>query len=140
MCPTLHSYCKETKLKGAFSGLRQLLAPRSPSKMMKRVFLFYLKSHFRSQDIWFFFLIFWSCRKTALLERPRLISKFMTSQLGYRTITIQVLPNISRSKDNQRMKFDQLIEYNTRNIFLQKSCMTKKSRQKFKYLENEKSF
>ena len=31
-----------------------------------------------------------------------------------------MLPNISRSKGNQRIKFDQLIEYNMRNIFLEK--------------------
>ena len=37
-------------------------------------------------------------------------------------ITIHVLPNISRSKDNQTMKFGQLIEYKLKNIFLQKSC------------------
>ena len=33
-----------------------------------------------------------------------------------------MLPNISQSKDNQPMKFDQVIEYNKRNIFRQKSC------------------
>ena len=33
-----------------------------------------------------------------------------------------MLPNISRSKDNQTMKFGQLIECNIRNIFLEKSC------------------
>ena len=32
-----------------------------------------------------------------------------------------ILPNISRSKGNQTMKFGQLIEYNVRNIFLEKS-------------------
>ena len=32
-----------------------------------------------------------------------------------------ILPNISRSKGNWAMKFDQLIEYNMRNIFLKKS-------------------
>ena len=32
-----------------------------------------------------------------------------------------ILTNISRSKGNQSMKFGQLIEYNTRNIFLDKS-------------------
>ena len=37
-------------------------------------------------------------------------------------ITIHTLPNISRSKDNQAIRFGQLIEYNMRNIFLQKSC------------------
>ena len=32
-----------------------------------------------------------------------------------------MLPNISRSKGNQTIKFGQLIEYNMRNIFLEKS-------------------
>ena len=41
----------------------------------------------------------------------------MMSQLGKQTITVQILRNISRSKDNWKMKFAQLIEYN-RNIFL----------------------
>ena len=36
----------------------------------------------------------------------------MSSQPEKQTTTIHVLPNISRSNDNQRMKFDQLIEYN----------------------------
>ena len=31
------------------------------------------------------------------------------------------LPNISRNKDNQAVKFDQFIEYNMKNIFLEKS-------------------
>ena len=46
----------------------------------------------------------------------------MTSQPGQPTIVIQTLPNVSRSKDNQTMKFGQLKEYNVRNIFLEKSC------------------
>ena len=46
----------------------------------------------------------------------------MTSQPGLQTIAIHVLPNISQSKDNQKMKFGQLIEYNNRHIFLQKLC------------------
>ena len=46
----------------------------------------------------------------------------MTSQPGLQTILIHILPNISQSKDNQKMKFRQLIEYNKRNIFLQKLC------------------
>ena len=33
---------------------------------------------------------------------------------------IRILPNISRSKDNQTKKFGQLIESDVRNIFLQK--------------------
>ena len=42
----------------------------------------------------------------------------MTSQTGYKTIAITILPNISQSKGNQTMKFDQLTEYNKINIFL----------------------
>ena len=45
----------------------------------------------------------------------------MTSQPGWQTIVIHILPNISRSKGNQTMKFGQLIECNMRNIFLEKS-------------------
>ena len=44
----------------------------------------------------------------------------MTSQPGLQTIAIHILPNISQSKCNQTMKFGQIIEYNKRNIFLQK--------------------
>ena len=45
----------------------------------------------------------------------------MTSQLGSQRIAKHKLPNISRSKDNQTMKLGQLIEYNMRNIFVEKS-------------------
>ena len=44
----------------------------------------------------------------------------MTSQSSSKTIVIHILPNISQSKGNQKMKFDQLIEYNKRNDLLQK--------------------
>ena len=36
-------------------------------------------------------------------------------------MTIHILPNISRSKGNQTVKFGQLIDYNMRHIFLEKS-------------------
>ena len=45
----------------------------------------------------------------------------MTSQPEKQTIAIHILPNISRSRGNQTMKFRQLIEYNTTNIFPEKS-------------------
>ena len=35
------------------------------------------------------------------------------------TIVLYILPNISRSKANQTIKFCQLIEYNMGNIFLE---------------------
>ena len=45
----------------------------------------------------------------------------MTSQTGLQTIALHILLNISRSKGNQTVKFGQLIEYNIRNIFVEKS-------------------
>ena len=49
-------------IKGTVSGLRQYLATESSIKMMKNAFYFTLKALF-------FLQIFWSCRKTAWLER-----------------------------------------------------------------------
>ena len=94
-----------------------------PFKNDEKCFLFRLKSFFRSQDK-VFMTTFWSCRKNSLFRKVRLTSKFMTSQPGLQTIPIHILPNISQSKTNQIMKFGQLIEHNTRNIFLQKLCGT----------------
>ena len=48
------------------------------------------------------------------------VEKFMTSQPGQQKIAIHILSNISGSKSNQTMKLGQLIDYNKRNIFLQK--------------------
>ena len=59
-------------------------------------------------------------QKSGLIRKIRLISKFMTSKSGKQIIVIHILPNISRRKGNQTMKFGQLIEYNMRNIFLEK--------------------
>ena len=63
----------------------------------------------------FSFLSFLVMQKNGMIRKLRLISKCMTQ-----IITIHILPNISRSKDNQTVKFGQFIEYNMRNIFLQK--------------------
>ena len=54
-------------------------------------------------------------------EKDRLVPKFTTSQPGKQTIEMHSLPNISRSKGSQAIRFDQLIEYNIKNIFLEKS-------------------
>ena len=59
--------------------------------------------------------------ENGLVKKLRLISNFMTSQPGERTILIHILSNISRSKSNQTVKFSQLIEFNTRSTFLEKS-------------------
>ena len=44
----------------------------------------------------------------------------MTLETGQQIITIHILFNISSSQCNQAMKIGQLIEYNTRNIFIEK--------------------
>ena len=46
----------------------------------------------------------------------------MMSQLGVPTIAIHILPNIPQSKGNWTMKFGQIIEYNKKNIFLERLC------------------
>ena len=49
----------------------------------------------------------------------------MPSQTGTQLIIIHILPNISRSKGNQTIKFRQLIEYNMRNIIHTKNMVQK---------------
>ena len=69
-----------------------------------------------------------------MVKKLRLILKFMTSQTEKQTITIHILLNISRSKQNQTIKFGQLIKYDTKNIFLEKSyteCGTETSPRPF---------
>ena len=44
----------------------------------------------------------------------------MMSEPGKQIIAIHILPNISRSRGNQTMKFGQLIKYNIKSIFLEK--------------------
>ena len=82
-----------------------------PFKNDEKCFLFHHKSFFRSQDMYVFVKIFWSCGKKDLIRKMR-------SQPGQQTIAIHILPNISRSKVNQTVKLDQLIEYNEKIIVL----------------------
>ena len=49
----------------------------------------------------------------------------MTARRRNQAIIMHMLPNISRSKGNQTMKFGQLIEYNMKNVFLGKSYSEK---------------
>ena len=51
---------------------------------------------------------------------------------------MHILPNISRSKDNQTLKFGQLKKYKMWNIFLEKS-FTKYGRETFPRPISEKS-
>ena len=53
-------------------------------------------------------------------QSSRETAKFVTSQTKKQIIAIHILPNISKSKLKQTIKFGQLIEYNMKNIFSQK--------------------
>ena len=56
--------------------------------------------------------------KKGLIRKIRFISKFITSQPGQQTIAIHILYSLIF----ETKKFGHLIEYNTRNIFLEKLC------------------
>ena len=118
------------RLKGALPCLSQFLATKSPFKMMENAFYFTLKALFIRKMFKFLPRPFWSCSKTMCLfghgfiRNLRLISKFMASSTGKQITTVHILPKISRSKCNQTMKFGMLVEYNMRNIFLEKSYRT----------------
>ena len=90
----------------------------SPSKMMKNAFYLILKALFILKRYLNFVLTFWASRNNGLIRKIRLISELMTSQLGQQKITTNILLNISRTKENQTIKFGQLREHSKRNIFL----------------------
>ena len=76
-------------------------------------------------------MLFISLKKqNGLIRKIKLILNFMTSQPGQQTIVIHTLVSISRSKANQTRKYGELIEFNMRNIFLEKSY-TKCDRESF---------
>ena len=96
-----------------------LLANEGPLKTKKNGFYFIVKAPFYLKSYLNFCLDILVMQENSLFRKVRLISKFMTSRSGKQTITIHILPNISRGKYIQ-MKFGQLLEYNMRNIFLEK--------------------
>ena len=53
----------------------------------------------------------------------------MTLQTGQQIITIHILPNISRSEDNQAMNYGELRNYSKRNVFLQNHAENEVGRQ-----------
>ena len=73
-------------------------------KVMKNAFYFILKALFILKIFKYF-----NCWRY-------LISKFITSQTMKQIITMCILPNISRSKDNQTVKCGHLTEYEVGNI------------------------
>ena len=94
----------------------------NPLKLTKNTFYFIWKSLFVFK-IHKFFSWFCGHLRNGLTRKVSIISKFMTTQPGEQTITLHILilPNISRSKRSQTMKFGQLMDHIVRNIFLQKS-------------------
>ena len=108
------TYSKILYVKDLLSGLRRFLAAESPLKMLKNDFYFMLKALFVLKIFNFLYWIFGHVEKR--LGKKAKVLKFMTSQTGQQIITIHILPNISRNKGNQTIKFCQLIEYNKRSI------------------------
>ena len=100
------------------SVLRQFLAAESPLKLMKNAFYFTSKALFVLK---IFKLLSWLFGHVAkrLEKRDQVDFKFYDAT-AWLTIVIHILPNISRGKSNQTVKFGQLIECNMRNIFHEK--------------------
>ena len=88
--------------------------------MMKKFFLFHVKSLFRSWNICFSPDIL-VMLKNGLIRNLRLISKLRRHRMENKQLQyIYILPNISRTKGNHTIKIDQLIYYSMRNIFFWK--------------------
>ena len=107
-------------VKGTLSDLRHFLTTKNPLKLMENAFYFTWKALFILK---IFKLLSWLYGQVDkwLDWKVRLISKFMTSQSGKQIIVVHILPNTSRRKCNQKIKFGQLIWYKIRKILLQKS-------------------
>ena len=105
-------------IKGALSGLIQFLAAESPLKMMRNAFYFKSKALFVLKIFKFLFWLFGHVSKR-LDKKDKVHFKFY-DVTAWLTIVIRILPNISRSKGNLTIKFGQLIEFNMRNIFIEK--------------------
>ena len=65
-------------------------------------------------------MTFWSCKKWLDYE-DKVNFEVYDVTICHHVLALHILPNISRSKGNQTMKFGQLIEYSTRNNFVEKS-------------------
>ena len=83
-------------------------------------FYFMLKALYILDIITFLCLLFVYVEKW-FDKKAMVNSKLIMPRTGQQIILIHILANISRNKNNQTMKFGQLIEYNMRNIVLEKS-------------------
>ena len=108
--------------------------------MIKNAFCFMLKALLVLKIYNLLSLLFVHVGRRRLDKKAKVNIKLMTTQTVKQIITIQILPkqiiavhillkqiiaihilpNISRSKGNQTIKIGQLIEYNVRNVFLEK--------------------
>ena len=93
------------------SILMEFFTLKSGSHLERKLFLF--KKFFKKDEKGFFifskFCPDFSGHVGKRLDmKAKVNSEFMTSQTGKQTIIIHILPNISRSKGNQTMKFRQL--------------------------------
>ena len=88
--------------------------------MMKNAFSFILKALFVLKIFNFLSRLFHHIKKRPdYKDKANFKIHDVTTWLA-KICNRHILANISRSKDNQAMKFGQLIEYNKINIFLQK--------------------
>ena len=71
----------------------------------------------RYHHFWLDFLVL---SRNGMIRKLWLISKFMTPYTGQQIITIQLIPNISRSKDNETWLVNKIQRENIN--FLQKPC------------------
>ena len=93
----------------------------SPFKMMKNAFYFILNALFVLKIFKFLSWLFGHVNKNGLMRKIRLISKSTRHNVS-KQLQYTYCPIISGSKSNQAIKIGHLIDYNKRNIFLQKIC------------------
>ena len=75
-----------------------------------------------------------------MIKKLRLISKFTTLSNCKLIITINISSNISERKGKETIKIDQLIEFNMRNLFLEKSYKKCGGQTYSRYFSKESKF
>ena len=109
-------------LKDPLSDLRQFPTTESPLKLIKNDFYFVLKTLFVLKIFTFLSWLFGHVGKRLIKEAKINFRMYDTWYAGQQIITIHIFPTTSRSKGKKVIRFGQLIEYNVRDIVLQRSC------------------
>ena len=112
-------WCTYNCFKDSLPGLRIFLTTERSLKMMEIVFCFMLKA-FSVLKIFNFLSWRFGHKGKYLGKKLKAIFKFYDDTDWQWIITIHILLRIFRRKDYQAMIFDQLIEYNVRNIYIKK--------------------